>query len=103
MNQPEFLTNDDGQTVASGLAAHLNSLRMALAGPMELSICTAYLNPGGFGLIADQLEPLDDVRLLLGADPDVSTSKLRPLSDTYIDAERERLDRALEGQKKTME
>ncbi|MSO38569.1 MAG: helicase [Acidimicrobiia bacterium] len=76
---------------------------MALAGPLELSICTAYLNPGGFGLMADQLEALDGVRLMLGADPDVSTSKLRPLSDTYVDADRERLDRALEGQKKTME
>jgi len=103
MNQPEFLTNDGGQTVAAALAAHFNSLRMALSGPLELSICTAYLNPAGFSLIAEQLESFDGVRLLLGADPDVSTSKMRPLTDTFVDPDQQRLIRALEGQKKTMD
>ncbi len=44
--------------------------RQALASPPELALATAYLNPGGFGLIADEVEQAPRVRLLLGAEPE---------------------------------
>lgn len=103
MSQPEFLTNDDGQTVADGIAWLLNNLRQSLSGQLNLSISTAYLNPGGFTLVADSLEDMDEVRLLFGADPDASTSKIRRLSDQFNDLDSERINLALEGQTKTME
>ncbi len=103
MTQPEFLTNDDGQTVADGISWLLNNLRQSLSGQLNLSISTAYLNPGGFLLVADPLEQMDEVRLLFGADPDVSTSQIRQLSDQFNDLETERINVALEGQTKTME
>ncbi len=37
--------------------------------PIELSIASGYFNPEGFGLLADCLEGLPKVRLLLGAEP----------------------------------
>ena len=38
----------------------------------DLAISTAYFNPGGFGLLADQLERAGRVRLMIGAEPDVA-------------------------------
>jgi superfamily II DNA or RNA helicase len=103
MTQPEFLTNEDGQTVADGISWLLNNLRQSLSGQLNLSISTAYLNPGGFTLVADPLEHMDAVRLLFGADPDASTSKIRQLSDQFNDLDSERISGALEGQTRTME
>ena len=101
--QPEFLTNDDGQTVADGIIWLLNSYRMAEDKKVGLAISTAYINPEGFNLVADQLNRVDNVKLLLGADPDVSTSKLRPLSQHLTELEHGRITKALEGQIRTME
>ena len=103
MTQPEFLTNDDDQTVADGILWLLNHHRQALGGEIDLAICTAYMNPGGFSLVADPLEEMDNVRLLLGADPDVATSRLRPLKDQFSELESVRILAALEGQIRTME
>jgi hypothetical protein len=103
MTQPEFLTNDKGQTVADGINWLLNHHRQSMSGQLDLSVSTAYLNAGGFSLVADPLEEMDGVRLLLGADPDVSTSKLRPLKDQLDELETARMSNALEGQRRTME
>lgn len=43
--------------------------REALAVPPSAAIATAYVNPAGFLLIADELEKLPRIRILLGADP----------------------------------
>lgn len=69
---PVFATNrpDHGETVAGELLRLLAGLREQLAISPDLSIATAYVNPGGFLLIADELEKVDHVRLLLGAEPD---------------------------------
>jgi len=69
---PVFATNrpPDGETVAEAVNRLLAGSRENLASPPELALATAYLNPGGFGLIADEVELAPRVRLLLGAEPE---------------------------------
>ena len=69
---PIFATNrpDQGETVAAELIHLLKGVRENYASPAMVNIATAYLNPGGFVLLADELEQAPRVRLLLGAEPD---------------------------------
>ena len=69
---PVFATNrpDTGETVAAEVNRLLRGLRESLATPAEFAIATAYLNPGGFDLLADEIERAPVVRLLLGAEPE---------------------------------
>ena len=69
MTKPWFSTNRDGRTVADDLNGYLAWLLETWAKPFELSISTAYFNPGGFGLLAHNLGQVERVRILLGADP----------------------------------
>ncbi len=66
--KPEFVDNRE-ITLHEALNAHLDWLRTTYAQPVELSIATGYFNPEGFALLADRLERLTRVRLLLGAEP----------------------------------
>ena len=66
--KPEFVDNRE-ITLAEALGAHLDWLHETYAKPVEVSIATGYFNPEGFALIADRLERLARVRLLLGAEP----------------------------------
>jgi len=81
--RPEFATNDDakGDRVASAINSLLSYMRTKWVSPPALAIATAYFNPAGFGLLADELEKVGPVRLLLGAEPtDVDQrSRVRPL------------------------
>lgn len=81
--RPEFATNDEsrGHRVASAINSLLSYLRTKWVEPPALAIATAYFNPAGFGLLADELEKAGSVRLLLGAEPtDVDQrSRVRPL------------------------
>jgi hypothetical protein len=69
---PVFATNhpERGETVAHEINRLLRGLRDSLAAPADLAMATAYINPQGFGLIADEVEMVPRVRLLLGAEPD---------------------------------
>ena len=69
---PVFATNDPstGETVASEVNRMLAGLRTQLASPPNLALATAYINPQGFALIADEVEQAPRVRILLGAEPD---------------------------------
>lgn len=66
--RPEFIDNRE-LTMLEALRTHLDWLQETYAKPVELSIATGYFNPGGFALLADRLERLSRVRLLLGAEP----------------------------------
>ena len=77
--RPEFLINRDGQTVAQAINAHLEHLLRKYAQPFELAISTAYFNPGGFSLLAEMLEKIGTVRLVLGAEPEGPERELRQL------------------------
>ena len=67
--KPTFATNRPGERVADAINAHLEHLR-SWNKDYEVAVATAYFNPGGFGLLADELEQLGQVRLLLGAEPE---------------------------------
>jgi hypothetical protein len=83
---PVFATNvppepdNPGETVAEKLNLLFQTTRQQLAEPPALAIATAYLNTGGFGLIAEELEQAPRVRLLLGAEPDAGAG--RRIDDT---------------------
>jgi hypothetical protein len=66
--KPEFVDNRE-ITLHEALNAHLDWLHTTYAQPVELSVATGYFNPEGFALLADRLERLTRVRLLLGAEP----------------------------------
>src|SRR5690554_2761435 len=74
-------------------------LRATLREPPSLAIATAYFNPGGFRLLADQLENASGVRLLVGAEPDVADDlrRVRALKRDVLPQEdaRDRLQAAL--------
>jgi hypothetical protein len=66
--KPEFVDNRE-ITLHEALNAHLDWLHTTYAQPVELSVATGYFNPEGFALLAERLERLARVRLLLGAEP----------------------------------
>jgi superfamily II DNA or RNA helicase len=103
--KPEFATNRPGERVADAINAHLAHLKETLAHPPDLSVATAYFNPGGYGLLADELEHVATVRLLLGAEPAAPERPLRRLADSANPARaaRVQLRRALEGHAQTLE
>ncbi len=67
-NKPEFVDNREVKLVQA-LCAHLDWLENTYAQPTELCVASGYFNPEGFALLADRLERLKSVRLLLGAEP----------------------------------
>jgi superfamily II DNA or RNA helicase len=96
--KPEFATNRPGERVADAINAHLAHLR-AWNKQYEVTVASAYFNPGGYALLADELDQVGRVRLLLGAEPAASERELRPLKESVSPARaaRARLRRALEG------
>lgn len=68
---PVFATNKitPPMTVGGEVNKLLRVNRKALATPPSAAIATAYINPAGFMLIADELEKLPRIRILLGAEP----------------------------------
>ena len=102
--KPEFATNRPGERVADAICAHLAHLHETLAHPPELAIATAYFNPGGYELLADELDHVAKVRLLIGAEPSIPERPLRRLADstTPARAARAQLRRALEGHARTL-
>jgi hypothetical protein len=82
---PFFATNRPGadETVAAELVWLFKGARELYADPAAVAIATAYLNPAGFVLLADELEQAPSVRLLLGAEPDpaVGQRTVPPVTD----------------------
>jgi hypothetical protein len=70
-----------------------------------MAIASAYFNPGGFGLLANELERAAHVRLLLGAEPGVPDRAIRQLSQSANPARaaRAQLRQALEGHARTLQ
>lgn len=72
---PVFATNrpEQKETVADKLNLLFRRVREDFKDAPPLAIATAYVNPGGFSLLADELEQAPVVRLLLGAEPNPNT------------------------------
>src|SRR5690625_2353532 len=105
--KPEVVTNRAGKTVATSLQTYWNHLLHTLREPPSLAIATAYFNPGGYKLLARQLEQAQNVRLLLGAEPDVAEDlrRIRALKPDVLpeDETRARLREALREHHRRME
>jgi hypothetical protein len=83
MSNPEFITNQDGNTLLAALQASIPTAplppapgaaetQQALA---EISIATAFMSPAGFGAVAGLLEQAGHVRLLIGAEPEPEAAR----------------------------
>ena len=105
--RPEVVTNKQGETVAKALAGYWQGLLDEMKTAPDLAISTAYFNPGGFSLLANQLERAGYVRLMLGAEPEVGEDlgRRRRLSGDTLpeDEERVRLAEALKEHQRLME
>ena len=76
MKKSKLIINDDDKFVWKDIS---NYLRKNNDLPLELSICTAFFNIHGFDLLSNELEKVDNVRLLIGVEPDPYHSKIKNL------------------------
>lgn len=103
--KPEFATNRPDEQVAEAVSGMVRHVLDIWQDPFELCVATGYFNPGGFDLIAGELEEVPRVRLLLGAEPPSPVQRPRHLSGDVPPerAERTRIKNALTGHKQTIE
>ncbi|MDB9302157.1 phospholipase D-like domain-containing protein [Halorubrum ezzemoulense] len=70
MTRPEFIDNREGNTLAVAINEYIDDLREKMGPEPNLDIATGYFNPRGYFEVADALDQVGEVRLLLGAQPD---------------------------------
>lgn len=107
---PDFATNhspsEPSVTVATRINQLFESLRLNKIEAPPISIATAYINPAGFSLLADELEAAPRVRLLLGAEPEQeavrATSSRDADANSRIGAALEQHQAWLEAERDTM-
>jgi hypothetical protein len=77
VNLPPVASNrpDLGKTVAGAINEMLKQYRLGANGEKKISIATAYINPAGYALIADELNTGSRVRLLIGAEPEFDADR----------------------------
>lgn len=87
---PDFATNHLASEATVRVADRVNDLFRKLrenkVTPPPLAIATAYINPGGFALLADELEQAPRVRLLLGAEPEQDSVRAVSAHDATMDS-----------------
>jgi len=87
---PDFATNHLASEATFRVADRVNDLFRMLrenkVTPPPLAIATAYINPGGFALLADELEQAPQVRLLLGAEPEQNAVRAVSAHDATMDS-----------------
>ena len=98
--EPSFIDNRDGNTLAHALGSLLGVSPESQVGeptekPDQVSIATAFFSPTGFAHIADHLEEIPEVRLLLGEARSLTAAP--QVSDSLADVESsQRVARQLE-------
>ena len=98
--KPELAVNQHGATVADALNGFISHAADGLVHEVCLDIATAYFNAGGYSLLADSLDKLGSVRLLIGAEPSPPERRARALGREAVNpgrAERRRVGDALES------
>lgn len=102
MTGPEFIDNLDGNTLAAAIARILagggaaGGMAEAGARPGKLDIASAFFSPAGFSEIADHLDSIEHVRLMIGAEPPPeSRPPQRRLEETQAQFERRLLHEGL--------
>lgn len=83
---------DLNKTVAGAINEMLRKYREGASGDKRISIATAYINPAGYALLADELNSSSRVRLLIGAEPEFDTD--RAISNEDVSSQ-QLLDNAL--------
>ncbi len=91
--KPELAVNQHGATVADALDGFISHAADGLAHDVRLDIATAYFNVGGYSLLAESLDKLVSVRLLLGAEPVPPERRARALRREPVNARRAELRR----------
>lgn len=90
---PDFATNhapsDAAATVADKVNELFRLLRENKVTAPPIAIATAYINPAGFALLADELETATRVRLLLGAEPEEDSVRAITSGDSDQDSRRD--------------
>lgn len=90
---PDFATNYAPSEPRTRVADKVNELFRLLrenkVTPPPIAIATAYINPAGFALLADELETAPRVRLLLGAEPEEDSVRAMTSGDADQDARRD--------------
>lgn len=90
---PDFATNHIASEAAVTVADRVNELFRLLrenkVQPPPIAIATAYINPAGFALLADELEIAPRVRLLLGAEPEAESVRAIASGDSDQDSRRD--------------
>ena len=90
---PDFATNHSPSDAAATVADKVNELFCRLrenkVTAPPIAIATAYINPAGFALLADELERAPRVRLLLGAEPDAESVRAIVSRDSDQDSRRD--------------
>jgi hypothetical protein len=103
---PEFATNDDAVplTVAQAVNNLLAFTAVYEAHGRTAAIASAYFNVGGWIALADQLEQVGKVRLMLGAEPqrDTIPVSLRPGTVSARRATRQALEESLQEQQERL-
>ena len=77
--KPELAVNWGGRTVAGSLNGFISHAAAGFVGGASLDIAAAYFNVEGYSLLADSLDQLNGVRLLLGAEPSPREHRRRNL------------------------
>ena len=97
--KPEFAVNRAGRSVAEAVNGFVTHAATGFVGGAHLDVATAYFNVGGYSLLADSLDHVQGIRLLLGAEPKALEKRRRVLgieSVHPVRAARARLQGALE-------
>ena len=82
---PVFATNNSKtqETVVEKIRILIDGSLEGLTSPPDLAIASAYVNTDGFALIADQIEAVPRVRLLLGAEPEAGVGPAKVADYLY--------------------
>lgn len=105
VEKPELAVNRGQDTVAAALNGFISHAATGFVGGACLDVATAYFNVGGYSLLADSLDQVTGVRLLLGAEPTPPESRRRALRTESANphrAARSRLRQALEGHEQNL-
>lgn len=104
-DRPTFVDNQYGNTLAEALNKYIDYLDDRLVDSPQLDVATGYFDPEGFFSIAESLEKLDKVRILIGANPENKDRQRwrkpgEPRDNSYkakkIESELQKLDQDLE-------
>ncbi len=102
MDRPDFIDNQGSNTLARALgvvlgAAGNREAEEAGASPEAVRIATGFFNPTGFACVAEPLQSVPIVRLLIGVDPTFGTAEPRKKLDETPEAfEQRQMQRGLD-------